>query len=175
MKQGTNKWMLDLRKKLGEESVMGENIIKTSEEIRERVKEWDMNEWRREMSERESLQMYREWRNEIGKQKGVYDNKQASVLLFKCRTNTLNINDRRRFKEEGTECQVCGNEKEDLPHFILWCPAYEEPRKKNKILQQPYEDDQEKNIGKFLFEENIREAKETLYQFWKIREKCTEK
>ncbi len=33
-KQATNKWMLDLRKKLGEKGVMGENIIKTNEEIR---------------------------------------------------------------------------------------------------------------------------------------------
>ncbi len=73
-------------------------------------------------------------------------------------------------RTQASECQVCGNEKEDLPHFILWSPAYEEPRKKNKILQQPYED-QEEIIGNFLFEENIREAKETLYQFWKIREK----
>ncbi len=54
-----------------------------------------------------------------------------------------------------------GTEVPSSAHFILWCPAYEEPRKKNKILQQPYED-QEKNIGNFLFEENIREAKETL-------------
>ncbi len=76
----------------------------------------------------------------------MYDNRQASVLLFKCRTNTLNINDR-RFKEESTECQVCGNEKEDLPHFILWCPAYDESGK-NKILQQPY---QEEIIGFFFF------------------------
>ncbi len=73
------------------------------------------------------------------------------------------------------KCQVCGYDKEDLNHFILWCPAYDQPRQENKKLQQPYEEDQEKNIGKLLFEENTREAKETIYEFWKIREKCTSK
>ncbi len=73
------------------------------------------------------------------------------------------------------KCHLCGYDKEDLSHFILWCPAYDQPRQKNKKLQQPYEEAQEKNIGEQLFEENIREAKETIYDFWKIREKCTSK
>ncbi len=73
------------------------------------------------------------------------------------------------------KCQLCGYDKEDLKHFLLWCPAYHQPRQKNKNLQQPYEEDQEKIIGKLLFEENTRETKETIFEFWKIREKCTSK
>ncbi len=70
------------------------------------------------------------------------------------------------------KCQLHGYDKEDLNHSMLWCPAYNQTRQ-NKKLQQPYEEDQEKIKGKLLFEENIREDKETIYEFWKIREKST--
>ncbi|RUM32355.1 MAG: hypothetical protein DSY42_01165, partial [Aquifex sp.] len=66
----------------------------------------------------------------------------------------------------------CEEEKEDLKHFLLWCPAYSEERKKNLRLQQPYEEEEENIIGKFLFDNiKIEEAKEVIYEFWQIREK----
>ena len=171
LEQGTNKWIKELEKDLRERGVTGEDIRnKTNEEIREKMKEWDLNEWRREMSERESLKMYREWRKEIGNQERIYDNRQSSMLLFKCRTNTLNLNDRKRFQEESTECKLCGYEKEDLRHFLLWCPSYVLPREKNEALHQPYEENEENIIGKLLFGNNIKKNKETIYECWKIRE-----
>lgn len=36
----------------------------------------------------------------------------------------MNLNDRKRFNGEETKCDMCGAEKEDLKHFILWCPEY---------------------------------------------------
>ncbi len=57
---------------------------------------------------------------------------------------------------------------------MLWCPAYEHSRKKNLALQQPYEEDEEKNIGRKLFESNIMERKETINPFWKIRKRQIE-
>ncbi len=42
------------------------------------------------------------------------------------------------------KCQLCGRDKEDLNHFILWCPAYDQPRQENKKLQQPYEEQEKK-------------------------------
>ncbi len=133
----------------------GEDIRNnTNEEIREKMKECDLNEWGREMGERVSLKIYREWRTEIGKQESIYDNRQSSMLLFKCRTNTLNLNYRKRFKEESTGCKLCGYERKDLRHFLLWCPSYVLPRKKNEALHQPYEANEENIIGKLLFGNN---------------------
>ena len=100
----------------------------------------------------------------------IYDNRQASEILFKCRTNTLKLKDRNRFTNEETKCELCGNEKEDLKHFLLWCPAYSEVRQKNIKLQQPYQEE-ENTIGELLFGSNIEETKETVHKFWKIREK----
>ena len=57
-------------------------------------------------------------------------------------------------------------------HFVLFCPEYKEERQKVLELQQPYEENEEQILGKFLFsEENIEEKKETLYQMWRRREK----
>ncbi len=61
---------------------------------------------------------------------------------------------------------------EDLKHFLLWCPAYEEEKRQNFCLRKPYVEEEELTIGKILFDkENVQEAKVTLLQFWKIREK----
>ena len=62
-------------------------------------------------------------RKEIGGQEEVYMNEPASEILFKCRTNTLKLNDRKIFERESTECNLCSGENEDLEHFLLWCPG----------------------------------------------------
>ncbi len=66
---------------------------------------------------------------------------------------------------------MCGSEKEDLKHFLLSCPEYSDERQKNTKLQQPYQEEEENIIGEILFVNNIDETKETIYKFWKIREK----
>ncbi len=83
------------------------------------------------------------WRDEIEKQERTYDNRQSLVLLFRSRSNTLNINDINRFKR-----RVSYDEREDLSHFMQWCPAYEHSRKKSLALQQPYEEVEGKVIGR---------------------------
>ncbi len=70
----------------------------------------------------------------------------------RARTNNLNLNDRKRFRGEETKCDMCGADNEDLKHFLLWCPAYREERRKFTRLQQPYVEDEEDIIGKYLFE-----------------------
>ena len=62
---------------------------------------------------------------------------------------------------------MCNAENEDLAHFILNCPAYEEERKESMHLQKPYAKD---ILGMFLFEEeDIEEKKEVLLKLWKKR------
>jgi hypothetical protein len=69
-------------------------------------------------------------------------------------------------------CDLCGSEREDLDHFLLWCPAYITERSKQPLLQQPYVEDRKDTIGSFLFlEENVETAKETIQIFWRLRGK----
>ncbi len=67
---------------------------------------------------------------------------------------------------------MCRADKEDLKHFLLWCNAYTEIRRKIERLQQPYIEDEEDIIGKYLFETTyIEEAKKEIHKFWLVREK----
>ncbi len=91
--------------------------------------------------------------------------------ISKCRTNNLQLNDRRRFRGEEITCDVCGAEKEDPIHFLLWCPGYSEERRKSVKLQQPYIQEEEEIVGRYLFEnKDIEEGKRDNH-FWKIRER----
>ncbi len=109
-----------------------------------------------QINERPSLKIYRNWRKEIGGQEETYNNDQASEILFRSRTNNLRLNDRKRFWNEATTCDMCGAEREDLKHLMLWCPAYTQERRKSERLQQPYPEDDDVN-GHYLFENKFIE------------------
>ncbi len=49
--------------------------------------------------------------------------------------------------------------KEDLEHFLLWCPAYTVVRVAASDLQQPYIENTENIIGHFLFEQQDMDIK----------------
>ena len=71
----------------------GVNI--SNDEISKKVKKPDTEKWKSEMQEKVSLSLYRKWRKEIGGQEELYDNSEASTFLFKCRTNNVNLGDRK--------------------------------------------------------------------------------
>ena len=94
-------------------------------EIKKKIREWDSRNWRKEVQERSSLKIYTEWKKEIRREEDIYDNRPVSVIIYKARTNNLNLNDRNRHKNEDTKCLMCEHRVEDLIHFILWCPGYQ--------------------------------------------------
>ena len=97
-----------------------------------------------------------------------------STILFRARTNTLQLNDRNRHRNKEIHCEACGNleEKEDLYHFMLHCPAYIKERSTIQQLQQPYIEDEKQILGTFLFEKtHIDKKKEDLYQLWRARQR----
>ena len=173
IEKGQSRWVKGLLNDLRKLGVLSESVRnETKEGIRKRMRELDEREWKRGMNEKSSLKIYREWRKEMGGQEEVYNNDQASEILFKCRTNNLRLNDRKRFWNEETACELCGEGNEDLKHFLLWCPEYREERKRSVRLQQPYIENEENIIGEYLFQnENIEVTKRTIQHFWNIREK----
>jgi len=63
--QKKNRWMNELVRELRMEGITSMSEV-TNEEIRQRVSEWDTRDWLKEMSERDSLRIYRKWREIIG-------------------------------------------------------------------------------------------------------------
>ena len=61
--------------------------------------------------------------------KVIYDNRPSSTILYKARTNKLQLNDRNRHTNKEVHCLVCDtDDKEDIYHFMLHCTAYQEQR-----------------------------------------------
>ncbi len=59
-----------------------------------------------------------------------------------------------------------------MTHFLLWCPGYCELRGKSVKLQQPYIQEEEDIVWRFLFDNrDIQETKKVITSFWKVREK----
>lgn len=102
-----------------------------AQRLKGKIREWDTENWEKEVAERSSLKLYSKFKTVI-KEEQFYDNKPSSVTLYRARTNNLNLKDRNRHTNGDTKCIMCDSEVEDLNHFLLQCPAYVNER--NKIL-----------------------------------------
>ena len=98
---------------------------KKKEDLNKQIQEWDSQQWKNEVDSKTSLQMYQSAKNNI-KEETIYDNTPASVVLFQARTNSLPLEDRKRHESKESTCRLCGEETEDLGHFILSCTKLSE-------------------------------------------------
>jgi hypothetical protein len=74
-------------------------------EIKERVDRWESDRWRSELERKETLSIYRTWKTEI-REEGFYENSYRSVIMFRCRTNTLKLTWRNRYMGGDVRCCV---------------------------------------------------------------------
>ncbi|CAL4202529.1 unnamed protein product, partial [Meganyctiphanes norvegica] len=81
---------------------------------------------------RTSIHIYRIFKTEI-KEEQCYDNRLESIILFQARANTLELNKRKRYKQEDPKCELCGYKEENLIHFLIECKELEESRNKELI------------------------------------------
>ena len=147
--------------------------LQTKDTIKETIIAWDSEQWETEIKTKSSLKMYTQYKGNI-EEVDIYDNRPSSTILFGARTNTLQLNDRNRHRNKEIHCEACGNleQKEDVYHFMLHCPAYFKERSTIQQLQQPYIEDKNQIPGKFLFEKAyIDKKKEELYQLWRARQR----
>ena len=105
------------------------------------------------------------------KDDGCYDNKFSSKLLFKARSNMLNLKIENRHKNGDTSCDLCNEEREDLVHFLLDCKLLENKRHKN-IMTKFHDTNKENMVGKILHsKEEIEEVKQMVESLWNHRKK----
>ena len=102
--------MRQLEEYLGEVGVeVGELRGISKEKLKLKVLAWDEARWRWELNMRETLEIYRN-KSKIHAER-IYNNSIGSVILFRCRTNTLKLNWRKRYQGGEVECPLCGEEK----------------------------------------------------------------
>ena len=82
-----------------------------------------MATWEDELEMKTSLQIYK--KKLMTGEEEMYDNRPSSTILYKARTNTLQLNDRNRHTNKEIHCLVCDtDDKEDIYHFMLHCTRY---------------------------------------------------
>ena len=100
--------------------------VMEGKEVRDRVREYGLEEWKREMNSKSTLRMYATYKEKIGEME-IYDNSYDSILMYRARTNTLKLGWRNRFEGGNVTCGLCGGE-ETLEHFLLECSRLREFR-----------------------------------------------
>ena len=80
----------------------------------------DTEKWINELDSKSSLAIYKQFKNNI-KEKKIYTNDYQSIVLFRCRSNTIKLNWRRIFEGGDTTCALCNEEEETLEHFLIKC------------------------------------------------------
>ena len=179
IRQGQSPWAKETRR-LFYENGLNTNMLKNIDksEIKKNIYIKDSLLWEEDLMRKSSLKIYHEYKGELKEEK-FYTNSHASNLLFKCRTNTLILNDRNRFQQGNTECPCCDHPYEDLEHFLLHCRKFSTYRSKISILQQPYPEDNHQIIASLLLFKNhsIKSQIETtnyLKKIHSIRKKIVE-
>ena len=141
----------------------------SQKDIKQKIKKRDNELWEKDLTEKASLNRYRKYKTKI-KQEDIYNNKYESVLLFKARTGTLELNIEKRHKGEDTTCDLCKTGDETDIHFILECNKLNDKRDK-KIIEKYKGESKEETIGKMLFsKKGIDKVKNMLSSMWRKRE-----
>ena len=118
------------------------------------------------MEQKSTLYIYRMRKKSIKEER--YENNRESDIWFRAKTNCLDLCDKKR--GESNDCKICGEEKEDLTHFLLNCKKLNHVRVCSIILQKPHNRDITETIGDFFFNnEDIDKKKSLLYQMWLTR------
>ena len=99
--------------------------------VERKVKAKSLEKWKRGIENKQSLRWYK--KDKPGPEKW-YDGSWGSQLLFKARSNSLEIGERlNRWRGENARCSKCeggGEERvESLEHIVRECPWYNEERR----------------------------------------------
>ena len=144
----------------------------SKQKIKEKINQIDTDNWKAEMGEKETLKIYREYKEKISEIKW-YDNTLETKLIIKARTDTLELNWRNKHKGKDVKC-ICNYEEETLEHFLLDCEIYSEIRKKYNFMQQPYIENRKELLANILiFQVDIKSEieirKSYILNIWRTR------
>ena len=119
-------------------------------QIVRRILKYDSIRWYDDMLTKTSLGIYSRKKREI-KDERIYYNNRASELLFRARSNTMDLNTDKRHRGESELCDLCERGTENLKHFILECCRLEDVRDQ-QIMTKYWKADKEEMIGDMLLD-----------------------
>ena len=104
----------------------------SNEQMKTNINGWGHVRWRMELDSKSSLELYKDNTPQIAEDK-MYANRYRSVLMFRCRTNTLKFGWRNRVVGGEVEYESCGGGEETLQHFLRDCERLQRVRVKHRV------------------------------------------
>ena len=139
--------------------------------LKMRIKEYDTQLWLEGMNQKPVLRWYM-----LGKQsieyENCYRNNGHSVFLAKARTNSLQLEEHqgRGKTNYSTICRLCGEEEEDLVHFLIKCRKLEEKRDP-RIIDRTQMNAEYKTIQLFFMNKDHQEVVKMIKNMWYLRKR----
>ena len=127
--------------------------ILTKGEIKTITRNYDTQLWEKELRDRKILKYYKEGKGKLGYE-FCYRNNVDSMFYARARLNALSLEEARGRGKVFYDktCKLCGQEEEDLLHFMIKCP-YLEKRRNFEIIDESVVEPKERMI-KCLFKQN---------------------
>ena len=170
MDSGKGSWFTTFTRYLRDINASYDDLVRMDvSEVKARVRDYDNRKWIENLEELTDREVYKCFKKSVGRSFG-YDNRFISELLFKARSNSLNLNDFRRHTGGDVSCELCGAGREDLEHFIFICPCLENFRDRGIVGGRDWVGASTVRIGNLLFDRaRIEEVKLLLGSLWRER------
>ena len=147
----SNPWIRRLNLYLRKIGVNFDQMVRMKKrQIVRKILKYDSIRWYDNLLTKTSLGIYRRKKREI-KDERIYSNDRASELLFRARSNTLDLNTDKRHRGESEMCDLCERGTEDLRHFMLECCRLEDKRDQ-QLMTKYWKADKEEMIGDMIFD-----------------------
>ena len=142
--------------------------------LKVKVRKYDTDKWREGLMMKTSLRIYNLEKKEIGYE-FCYKNNSFSRFLARARINALQLEEHkgRGQMNFNTNCKLCGQEKEDLVHFLIKCEKLE-IRRNYKIIDKNISNSEER-MRKLLYKnKKYQEVGKQIKNLWDLRKKLIE-
>ena len=138
--------------------------------LKNKIKEYDAQIWLQEMFHKPTLRWYRLGKSNIGYEM-CYCNNICSTYLAKARTNSLQLEEHlgRGQPNYDKTCKLCGQEEEDLEHFIVRCPELEGKRNPEIMEEGPPINSEEKTVHILFGINKFQETAAIIRGMWTYR------
>ena len=100
-----------------------------NEELKDKINKIGDTRWKEKVDSMSSLSLYKTKMKM--QEEDIYDNSFKSVLMYRCRSNTIKLGWRIGLEGGESRCRMCREENEDIVHFIKVCPGLETIRQKH--------------------------------------------
>jgi len=129
------KWYNTINEYRQELEITWERLEKIDRQsLKKLIRAYDTEKWKDGLKRKPSLRIYGLEKRNI-EYELCYSNNNNSKFYARARTNTLKLEEHkgRGKKNFNTICKLCGEEKDDLVHFIIKCKELETKRNYNLI------------------------------------------